>query len=91
MNLIVIYDIQRNTMRNQISECIKDYGLKRIQKSAFMGYLKKYEISSLIYDLDKISIQDSIIIFPICSEDFNNIKILGRKLIMEYDNNVKIY
>ena len=34
---LVIYDITDDNLRNRVSEVCKDFGLMRIQKSAFLG------------------------------------------------------
>lgn len=36
---LVIYDIENDRVRTRISEACKDYGLRRVQKSAFRGDL----------------------------------------------------
>ena len=37
MQTLVIYDIPDDRIRNKIGEACKDYGLERIQYSAFLG------------------------------------------------------
>ena len=39
MNTLVIYDITEDKIRNKVAEVCKDYGLTRIQWSAFLGEL----------------------------------------------------
>jgi CRISPR-associated protein Cas2 len=39
MLTLVIYDIEDDRVRYRVSEACKDYGLQRIQKSAFRGQL----------------------------------------------------
>jgi len=38
---LVLYDIPGNKQRKRISDACLDYGLERIQKSAFLGYLSR--------------------------------------------------
>lgn len=39
MQTLIIYDIEENRVRNRVAEALKDYGLARVQKSAFRGDL----------------------------------------------------
>ncbi len=71
MKVLVVYDISNDTLRNRIAEILKDFGLERIQKSAFIGELTSEERKDLktilqSEDLDK---NDRIDIFPICDRD----------------------
>ncbi len=54
MLYLVIYDITNNSLRSKLAEKLKDYGLERIQYSAFIGHLKKYELNSLLEDIKKL-------------------------------------
>ena len=40
MLTVVVYDISENTSRNNLIKRLQYFGLKRIQKSVFIGYLK---------------------------------------------------
>jgi len=50
---LVIYDITNNNLRNKIAEVLKNYGLERIQYSAFIGILPRFKLNSLIEELKK--------------------------------------
>lgn len=39
--LLVIYDISNDRIRDKVANACQDYGLDRIQYSAFMGQLKR--------------------------------------------------
>ena len=54
MLFLIIYDITNDRLRNRIADTLKDYGLDRIQYSAFLGFLKRFELNSLIADLKKL-------------------------------------
>jgi len=54
MLFLIIYDITNDRLRNKIADTLKDYGLDRIQYSAFLGFLKRFELNSLIADLKKL-------------------------------------
>ena len=68
MNTLVIYDITEDKIRNKVAEVCKDYGLTRIQWSAFLG-----ELSNNHGGLSKVKTlkdnEGNIQIFPICSKD----------------------
>jgi CRISPR-associated protein Cas2 len=75
----VVYDIVNNKIRNKVAKLCKEYGLYRVQKSAFLGNLNKNEIDELglrckeLIDLEK----DSLYLFPMCEDDFKKVRMLG--------------
>ena len=71
MNVQVIYDISKDNIRNKIAEVCKDYGLSRIQWSAFYGELNSNRREELYMKLVKTlkSHEGNIQIYPICSKD----------------------
>jgi CRISPR-associated endonuclease Cas2 len=85
---VIVYDITDYNLRRLTAEILKDYGLKRIQKSVFAGMLKKYDVHSLVIDLSRIITVDSIIIFPLCESDFSNMTSIGQEVIKELENEV---
>ena len=72
MLLWVIYDISDNRLRTGVSEKCKDYGLKRLQKSAFFGELSRNNAEMLAVEVEKIlddekgSAEDCVFILPMC-------------------------
>ncbi|MBI4039327.1 CRISPR-associated endonuclease Cas2, partial [Candidatus Daviesbacteria bacterium] len=68
----VIYDISKNNIRSKVSNLCKDYGLKRIQKSAFSGNLTRNKAEMLSLEIKKImkSKNDKVLIFPSSEEEF---------------------
>jgi CRISPR-associated protein Cas2 len=75
----VVYDITNDKIRNNVAKICKNYGLYRVQKSAFLGDLNKNqidEISLKIKDIVDVK-KDSVYIFPMCEEDFMKVKIIG--------------
>ena len=93
LNCIVIYDIIDDNLRVLISETLKDYGLKRIQKSAFMGTLQKHFLNSLLTDLRKMVTvtADKVIVFSLCNFDFRKITLIGQVLGEEEKKKVDFY
>jgi CRISPR-associated protein Cas2 len=70
--LVVLYDIQIDRLRTKISEACLDYGLERIQFSAFRGKLTRNKREELFLRLTAI-LEDTpgkILVQPICEKDF---------------------
>lgn len=74
----VIYDISENRIRSRVAKICKNYGLFRVQKSAFLGDLNKNEADSLGLECEAIvEGSDSVYVFPMCEECFGKIKLIG--------------
>lgn len=71
MIVLVVYDITSNSLRYKVSEILKDLGLSRIQKSAFIGELTPQERDDLAERLKRLPLGDNdrIDLFPICIRD----------------------
>lgn len=71
MKVLVVYDITNDSLRNKIADVLKDFGLVRIQKSAFIGYLASEERKDLEKVLSRMNLEgnDRTDIFPICDRD----------------------
>ncbi|MFN3269961.1 MAG: CRISPR-associated endonuclease Cas2 [Candidatus Kapaibacteriota bacterium] len=80
-NLVwIIYDITEDKTRNKIAKICKEKGLYRVQKSAFLGTINRNQLDELsIMCEDVIDLEtDSVYIFPMCSEDFRKVILLGQ-------------
>jgi CRISPR-associated protein Cas2 len=69
--LVVLYDIQIDRLRTRVSEACLDYGLERIQFSAFRGKLTRNKREELFLRLNAI-LEDTpgkILVQPICEKD----------------------
>ena len=69
--IFVIYDCEKDRVRTRISETCLDYGLTRIQFSAFMGKLSRSMREELFLKLCA-QLDDSparILMQPICDSD----------------------
>lgn len=80
----VIYDISDNSLRKKISEKCKDYGLSRLQKSAFFGELSLNTAQMLGIEIeeiikDKNGSKDCIFILPTCDS------CVGKKIVIGKD------
>lgn len=91
MRYIIVYDITDDNLRTLTAETLKDYGLKRIQKSAFMGNLKKHLLNSLLADLRRMVTVDSVLVFPLCDADFRNMVSVGVEFIEEEKKDVEFF
>ena len=72
MQTLIIYDIESDRIRNKIAEFCKDYGLQRIQYSAFMGDINRNRREELFLKLTKLLGRErgNIQIMPMCEKDF---------------------
>lgn len=74
MHTYVIYDIVDDKIRKRISEACLDYGLMRIQYSAFMGNINATRRAALekrlVQELGKK--QGKIEVITVCEKDFQN-------------------
>lgn len=76
--VIVIYDIQDDRLRNRISELCLDYGLERIQYSAFFGKLTRNLRQELSLRIQR-EIGDGVArvhVVPVCEEDVKQMWVL---------------
>jgi CRISPR-associated protein Cas2 len=70
--LLVLYDIQIDRIRTRISDACLDYGLERVQYSAFLGKLSRNKREELWLRL-QATLEDhpgKILLQPICEKDF---------------------
>jgi len=71
----VIYDIEDDKIRLRISETCLDYGLARIQYSAFLGILNRNKREELFLRLTSILDHNAgkIMLQPICHKDVQQV------------------
>jgi len=71
LRTLLIYDIQDDRIRLRVSETCLDYGLARIQFSAFLGTLNRNKREELFLKLSTIldSNAGKILLQPICHKD----------------------
>ncbi|MEM0172092.1 MAG: CRISPR-associated endonuclease Cas2 [Thermoproteota archaeon] len=69
MKTLVIYDITDDNIRNAVSEVCKNFGLSRIQKSAFLGDLTSSSRKELKAKLQRTlgEAEGNIQIFVLCN------------------------
>jgi len=76
----VVYDITDDNLRALVAETLKDYGLQRIQYSAFVGSLRRDKLNSLVVDLRKLigDLVENVQIFPVCDTCFRGRREIGK-------------
>ena len=76
----ILYDISADRRRNKVAKACKQYGLIRVQKSAFLGKLERNRFDELAETcLSLIDEEtDSVYLFPFCQEDFRAVQVLGQ-------------
>ncbi|RLE66596.1 MAG: CRISPR-associated endonuclease Cas2 [Thermoprotei archaeon] len=95
MFTLVIYDISDDNLRLKISEICKNFGLSRIQKSAFFGRQTSSARKELIMKLKNAIAEDgtkrdNIQIFTLDSFSYNSRVIIGSFKIVE-EKGVLVY
>lgn len=71
MTTLVLYDIPADSVRRRITQVLKDYGLKRVQFSAFFGRLSSNRQQEMMLALTKLLEHEegNIQIYPISDKD----------------------
>lgn len=76
MNILLIYDISDDRLRTKVSEMCKDYGLTRVQYSAFFGEMSRNLRGELSRRLEKLlqkSARSSVIMFPLSQDSLDDV------------------
>jgi CRISPR-associated protein Cas2 len=78
MRCLVVYDISDDGRRAKVADVCLDYGLDRIQYSAFLGSLSTNHQEELMLRLKKVLGRKAgnIQLFPLCGKDWQ-----GRQVI----------
>lgn len=81
MQILVIYDIPDDKRRLRIAETCKDYGLSRIQYSAFLGDLNQNRREELFLRLRRAlgGEEGDIRMYPLCDRDLALCKVVQNK------------
>lgn len=80
VSLVLIYDIEEDRLRTRISDVCLDYGLERIQFSAFFGKLNRNRRQELALKLQNELGNESgrLRIIPVCEQDLKDMWILDQ-------------
>jgi len=72
MHLILVYDIADDRIRAKIADACLDYGLDRIQFSAFTGQLSRNHQEELMLHIAKLlgKKPGNVMLIPVCDRDW---------------------
>lgn len=72
MRCLVVYDIVDDAIRAKVADICLDYGLERVQYSAFLGELSpNYQQELLLKAKRRLGKSEgNILLLPICERDF---------------------
>lgn len=81
MLTLVIYDISSNAIRTKLADRLFDYGLRRVQYSAFKGELDSNDRQVLVAELRNFieGERDIIYVVPLCDRCARLCKIVAEK------------
>ncbi|MFC4769549.1 CRISPR-associated endonuclease Cas2 [Effusibacillus consociatus] len=84
MQVLVIYDVENDRVRLKVANACKDYGLQRVQYSAFKGELTGNRMEELFFRLKKILGVDvgNIQMYPMCDKDLKRAREIENVSIM---------
>ena len=70
MITLVVYDISSDDLRTKLANRLFDYGLQRVQLSAFCGELNTHDRTVLLKELPNFigSERDRIYVIPLCDK-----------------------
>jgi len=73
-HILLVYDITNDRARTKIADACQDYGLDRIQYSAFAGTLSRNHQQELMRRIQNILGDHSgiIVLVPICEKDWQS-------------------
>lgn len=79
-NTLLVYDIPDDRKRTKIADICLDYGLDRIQYSAFQGWLLATQQDEMILKIKKVlgKKTGNVQLFPICLDDWRKHRIIDQ-------------
>ena len=71
---LVVYDISNDAIRGKVADDCQDYGLSRIQLSAFLGTLSRTHQQELLQKARRrLGVSPGrVAVFPLCDTDFRS-------------------
>jgi len=69
---LVVYDISHDRTRSHVADACLDYGLDRIQYSAFLGLLTRTHQEELMLKVKRLLADHggNVQLFPLCEKDW---------------------
>ncbi|MCZ7668793.1 MAG: CRISPR-associated endonuclease Cas2 [Chloroflexi bacterium] len=82
MNCLLIYDIPDDRIRTKVADVCQDYGLDRIQFSAFSGDISRNYQEELFLKVSDLLAKEAgnVQLIPICAKDW------GEKMVYAVDS-----
>lgn len=85
---LVIYDISDDGLRLRVADACRDFGLVRIQKSAFLGVLSSMRRRELIARIRVLlekggDLRDNVQFFVLEESQVKSRVVLGREVVVE--------
>lgn len=76
---LLVYDISHDGVRAKVADVCLDYGLDRIQYSAFVGALSRTHQEELMLRLKRLLArhEGNIQLFPLCQKDWAARTVIG--------------
>ncbi len=80
VSVVLIYDVENDRIRTRVADICMDYGLERIQYSAFFGKLNRNRRQELALRLQNECGTESVRIrvIPVCEDDLRDMWILDQ-------------
>ncbi len=81
MQCVVVYDIVDDNKRTKIADVCIDYGLDRIQYSAFLGNLAPTHQEELMLKIESVlgKLPGNVQLFPVCEKDWAARRVIANK------------
>lgn len=81
MQCVVVYDIPDDAKRTKIADVCIDYGMDRIQYSAFLGDLLSTHQDELMLKISSVlgKLAGNVQLFPVCEKDWAARKVIAQK------------
>lgn len=72
MRCLLVYDISDDRLRTKVADICLDYGLRRIQLSAFLGDISRNRQDELLLKIRRRlgTAPGRVALFPLCDTDF---------------------
>lgn len=80
VSLVLIYDIEDDRLRTRVADACLDYGLERIQFSAFFGKLNRNRRQELALRIQREVGSGSarVRMIPVCEDDLKDVWVLDQ-------------
>lgn len=80
VSLVLIYDIENDRLRTRVADVCMDYGLERIQFSAFFGRLNRNRRQELALRVrnELAGENGRVRIIPVCEDDLKDMWVLDQ-------------